>query len=213
MSRAETLGIVLTVISLTVALVTWLYPRDQAAPADPASQSTTAVAEGVSAPGNPPNTPTTATVTPSPEAGGTRLDTLAPVTGRANLVELPRALRGQPGYEHAITIACPTNQSTDRKRSVTYSLLRRYVDLSATVRPYYTAQPDAVTYVTAVSGVKQADDTFTRTVSGRQTTASTGVPQPLQATVDGADELTIEVECESPQGMVVLTDARLTPAR
>jgi len=199
------LGIVTLVVSSTIAIGAWQWPRDPDTPAAPPERT------GAAASGRP--APTTAGVAPAAgNPNSTYLADLGPQSGGANLAALPRALKGKAGYDHPIVVQCPTNQSDDKVRTVTYLLRGRYLDLAATVRPYYTGQPDARTFVTAVSGVRERDGTLTRRTSGTQFAATMASPAPLTAAVDGVEELTLQVQCESPEGVVVLADASLTPA-
>ncbi|MDG4815922.1 hypothetical protein O7628_10435 [Micromonospora sp. WMMD956] len=141
---------------------------------------------------------------------GIHLDALKVQSGGANLVELPRDLADRPGYERAIAITCPQNTSADKHREVTYPILRRYVEISATVRPYFPDDSQAKTYVSVIASVEQSDGTVNRLDRGGQA-AQQGVPARLTADVENADELTLRVRCESPTGLVVLTDALLAP--
>jgi hypothetical protein len=208
-SKAEKIGISLAAVTLVVtsaiALGAWWWPQDPPVPGGPAQAGGLSTTQAASAP----------TTAAAPPASGnpklTYLADLGPPSGGANLAALPRALKGKAGYDHPIVVQCPTNQSDDKVRTVTYLLRGRYLDFAAAVRPYYTGEPDAHTYVTAVSGVKERDGTLTRRTAGSQLGATMAAPAPLAAAVDGVEEFTIQVRCESPQGVVVLTDASLTP--
>jgi hypothetical protein len=208
MRKAEKIGIWLGVITLVVtsaiALGAWFLPQD------PEPRETRRGNAAAAAPTSPESTPTTPAVA-SGNQKVTYLADLSPQSGGANLAAMPRVLKEKAGYERPIVVQCPTNQSDDKVRTVTYLLRGRYLDFTAAVRPYYTAERDAHTYVTAVSGVKERDGTLTLQTAGVQFGATMDAPAPLTATVDGAEELTIKVQCESPQGVVVLTDASLTP--
>lgn len=138
------------------------------------------------------------------------LDTLEVLGGKANLVDLPRTLRGQPGYQRPITITCPRNTSADKYREVTYPLLGRYVDLTTTVRAYLPDDSQAMAYVSVITSTKQADDTVNRLDRGGKATKP-GTPVQLSVDVEKADELTVRVQCESPTGLIVLTETLLTP--
>jgi hypothetical protein len=212
MRRAEKIGIWLGAVTLVatsaIAIGAWWWPQD----AEPAGSGTERTG-AFTTPGPDPAAP--ATTTAAPAAGNpktTYLADLGPQSGGANLATLPRALKGKAGYDRPIVVQCPTNQSDDKMRTVTYPLRGRYLDFAATVRPYYAGEPDTRTYVTAVSGVKERDGTLTRRTAGTQFGATMAVPAPIAAAVDGAEELTIQVQCESPEGVVVLTNASLTPA-
>lgn len=205
-----TIAGVATVLALIISLLAWLYPQP---PADE-SPSGSDRAGGLTSAGpgsvdsRPPATPTAEP--PAPTL--TFLDTLPPQTGGANLGRLPRALAGQPGYDHPVVIQCPSNQSGDKVRVVTYPLRGRYLDFSATVRPYFTAQPDAVSQVFVLAGIRQVDDRVVTVQKGSQLNASMATPAPVTAQVDGAAELTLQVRCESPEGMIILVNAGLTAA-
>ncbi|MFI7577086.1 hypothetical protein [Micromonospora sp. NPDC049497] len=142
-------------------------------------------------------------------AAGVHLDALPVQGGGANLVPLPRALQGRTGYDRAVTISCPRNTNADKNREVVYPLLRRYVDVTTSVRPYFPDDPQAKAYVSATISVRQADGTVNRLDRGGQE-ARQNASAVLSADVEGADELTLRVRCESPTGLVVLTDAWLT---
>jgi hypothetical protein len=212
MRKAEKVGIWLAAVTLSVssaiALGAWLWPMPPQSPEfvtaspGPAAAPSTESVDTV---------PTTAPAAPRHQ-NATYLAELSPQSGGANLAELPRALNGKAGYGHLIVVRCPTNQSDDKVRAVTYPLRGRYLDFSATVRPYDTAVPDGHAYVTAVAGFKERDGTLTRQTAGTQFGATAAGAAPLSATVERAEELTIQVRCESPQGVVVLSDAKLIPA-
>ncbi|MFJ6198151.1 hypothetical protein [Micromonospora sp. NPDC092111] len=144
----------------------------------------------------------------SPAGDGIGLDTLAVEQGGANIVALPRALRGQAGYDRALTISCPRNTAADKHREVVYPLRRRYFDLATIVRPYFPDDPRAAAYVSVLIAVRQSDGTVNRLERGGRE-ARQDAPASLSADVEGADELALRVQCESPTGVVVLTNARL----
>ena len=139
----------------------------------------------------------------------------APEAGADRLVEVPRAIRGQAAYSaHPIAVKCPSNETGHDRSEVTYSLLGHYVQFDATVRPYYPSGSDqqSVTYVTATIGLRQKDGTLVTTDAGDQKRATQTAPGALTAAIDGAEKLTIRVQCDDPGGTIILTDARLTPA-
>ncbi|MFD6756139.1 MULTISPECIES: hypothetical protein [Micromonospora] len=143
-----------------------------------------------------------------PAPSGVPLDTLPVREGGANLVPLPRALADQPGYDRPVSVSCPHNTSADKHREVVYPLLRRYLDLTTTVRPWSPDDPQAKAYVTVFVNVTQADGTIqrlNRAVGGGDPRSAT----PLTAVIEGADELVLRVQCDSPTGIVVLTGSRL----
>ena len=97
---------------------------------------------------------------------------------------------------------------------MTYLLRGRYLRFDATVRPYYPEGSDqqAVTYVTAFAGSRQEDGTLRITEVGSQKRAFSGASAALRAAVEGAEKLTLRVECQNPNGTILLEDARLSAA-
>jgi hypothetical protein len=213
MRKAEKIGLWLGVVTLVVtsviAIGAWWWPQD------PRESATPEQVGGLITRGPGPE-PTTAAPSTTGEAPGnpksTYLADLSPQSGGGNLTVMPRALKGKAGYDHPIVVQCPTNQSDDKVRTVTYLLRGRYLDLAATVRPFYTGEPDARTFVTVVAATRERDGMLTRRTAGTQFAATMAAPARLAAAVDGAEEVTIQVQCEWPQGMVVLADASVTPA-
>lgn len=214
MSRPEKIGVAVAVIGVIVALAAWLFPfqamnggdgsPDQAGtPAgqspSPAPNAADVVGATTQAPGG--------SAAPAPAA--IHLTGLTPLAGRENIVELPRDLRGRPGYEHAVVVSCPSNQSDDKVRTVTYQLRGRYLDFAGTVQPHFGTDREAPARVRAMAGYRERDDTMTREVRGSQFNASMAATAPLEADVERAEELTLQVECGHPDGVVILTDARL----
>ncbi|TDC31693.1 hypothetical protein [Micromonospora sp. KC213] len=143
-------------------------------------------------------------------SAGTLLDTLEVQGGGANLVKLPRALDGRPGYDRSITISCPRNTSADKHREVLYPLLRRYLDLTTTVRPWSPDDPQARAAVTVLTNTNQPDGTVQR-LERRSVVARHDTSTALSVDVEGTDELVLRVGCERPTGVVVLTGTRLAP--
>ncbi|MGW4501840.1 hypothetical protein ACWENR_24915 [Micromonospora sp. NPDC004336] len=196
-------------VSLLVAVLAWQWPRQgpDRLPTPPPSPSqastgttapvTTPAAPGTGAPGDP---------------GRTYLDALTPETGSAYLRPLPRALAGRADLPHPVVLSCPTNDGEDRSRSVSYPLKRRYLDFSATFRAWYPPDddPETAVRISAVVTVREPDDTLTRQPRGSRTTTMTRPVEALSFPVEGADLLTLTVECDLGGGFAVLADAGLT---
>lgn len=206
--RAGVISALVAVLSLPFVVVDAMSGGDTPGPGQPsASPPTTNVSTGT-------GTPTVAPSTrqpPSPgPAGVVYAATLTPVSGA--LAKLPTTLHGQPGYGHPLVIDCPTNQTADKLRNVSFPLTRRYRSFTATVRPYYRLATDrpAAAQVTVLVGTRQVDDTV-RTEQRGQRAATMDAPAPVTADVEGGDELTLRVRCDVPDGVVVLVDAALTP--
>ncbi|WP_097326829.1 hypothetical protein [Paractinoplanes atraurantiacus] len=191
-----------TVLGLVVALLAWLLPKQQQEkPAPATAPATTATTAATKAP-------------PAVEAAVfLDDDRFTPEAGADRLSQIPRAVRSDAAYAtHPIVIGCPSNQTGDQSAEVTYPLRGRYARLDATVRPYYPPGVDqeAVTHVTVLAGVLLKDGTIATSEAGRQKGARPGGAEPLTAGVEGAEKLTVRVECSEPDGTVVLSEARLT---
>jgi hypothetical protein len=205
-------GLVVAVVGVMVALAQWLNPRSPKDGADPAAVSTAGPSAGAS------GSATGGTVSPSstgsaaPQTGPPfdYIDSLERESG--DVAALPRQLKGKPGYDRAIVIACPTNQSSDKTREVTWLLHGRYLDLQATARPYFTADPQSATRVVVVAVTRERDGTLTRRQVGTQADATGRRTGPLSADVAGAEKLTVQVQCYDPRGWIILTDPRVTRA-
>nr|MDT0656468.1 hypothetical protein [Micromonospora sp. DSM 115978] len=203
--RPEWIGITLALAGLLVAVLAWQFPRF----ANDQQPSTTPILDRSAQSAQPP-TNSGESVPPSGHPSAMIfLDTLTVQTGGANLRELPPDLRGAPGYERSIAIACPSNQNADKERSVSYVLRGRYQEFAATVRPHFTSATDSVVYAHALAAQRQRDGTFTWQTTGSQFNALMGRPAPLTANVIDAEELMLRIECEHPDGMVILAGASL----
>ncbi|MET7866736.1 hypothetical protein [Micromonospora taraxaci] len=164
-------------------------------------------------PANPSPGGPTSDVAPSASAPQVvRLDTLAVEAGAVNLGKLPRQLDGRSEYDRPIVIGCPTNSGADKQREVTFKLQRRYIDLTSTVRPFFSAPDDhdGVVLVYALVAIRQTDGTITRVTRGQQFDARMNSPRDLTADIEGADELTLRVQCQYPGGSVILTAATVS---
>lgn len=210
--RATVIGTIAGVLSLVVAIAAWQWPRS---PSDPtgASAPTSAARPALS------STPSGSlpTATAADPAAVEYLDGpgFPAESGGAYLVSVPRAVRDDQDYStHPIAITCPSNETGDQVHDVTYLLQGRYIRFDADVRPYYPPSADArsATYVTALMGKRQRDNALTITEAGKQQRATPSTPQPFSATIEDAEKLTLRVECGDPNGTIILTNARLTPA-
>lgn len=207
------IGIVVSVLGLLVAVGQWLYPHDgsdkpdekvaatvtTSAPVVPASVVATSTAAAA------PITATTAVAAPS----GTPLASLPKEAGA--VAALPRALKGKPGYEDALVIACPSNQSDDKTRTVTLLLNGRYLDLTATVQAYFPDDAKLRASVTAIGMWRERDGTLTdkplsAVAAQGQTTAT------LSGAVDNAEKLRLQIACDLPTGFAIIKGGRLTEA-
>lgn len=200
------LGVLLAAIALVRDVFDWRIggPESEGSSAAPTGSSVAGPAgsAGSGPTGNPPTSASTAV----------RLDTLPVEAGSANLVKLPRQLADRPEYDRAIVVGCPTNSGADKQRDVAFRLQRRFLDLNATVRPYFPSPDDreGVVIVYAQVAIRKADGTISRVTRGQQFDARMSTPRELVADVDGADELVLRVQCQFPGGSVVFTGATVT---
>ncbi|RQX15175.1 hypothetical protein DLJ58_00540 [Micromonospora arida] len=209
--RGAQVAVALTVLGVLIAAAA--LARDvfdwKVGPGRPAASASTPETEPA-APSRANPGPDTST-SPVP-ARSVRLDTLAVEAGAAYLGKLPRQLAGQPEYDRPVVIGCPTNAGADKQRDVTYRLQRRYLDLTSTVRPFFSSddERDGIVLVYAQVAIRQKDGTITRVTRGQQFDARMDNPQKLVADLEGADELTLRVQCKYPGGSVILTDAMVS---
>lgn len=198
------IALILTALGVLVAVLAWLYPRS---PDEP-----TAGTEATVAGGSPAKTTTGRSPGKRPLPGpatSTHLDTLAAQAGGANLVALPRELHDQPGYNRPVIVQCPSNENNDKVREVNYLLRGRYLTFSAMVRPFFATEQDAAAHVSVLAAVRERDGTLTWTARGNQFQAAMDRPAPVTADVEGAQEMSLQVRCEHPEGLIILTDAVL----
>jgi hypothetical protein len=208
-SAAEKVGTALAVIGVLVAVLTWLFPgvvdgSDDPGPATPATQP------GAVRPGGATSTADPRAANPPPASSrSVYLNTVEPLSGKANTTRLPRALQGQAGYDHAIVLGCPSNQSNDKQREVGYPLRARYLDFRTAVRGYSPADPASRAELSVLAGIKQRDGTLAWREAS-QVSATNDITDSLTASVEGADELKLQVRCDDPEGVLILLTPQLT---
>jgi hypothetical protein len=213
--RATVIDTVAGVGSLIVAVVAWQWPQPQPQP-DSGPAGVAAAAPSVAAtPSTRVNDVSSAPVaTPQMPATGARfLTEMDPESGAANLQQLPRAIRAEPRYNsRPVVVTCPSNQTDDQRRDVTYQLHGRYADFAAQVHPYYPKGTDqgSVTIVTLTTEVRQTDGSLLKNDVVTLGAATPEAPKPLTAPIDGAEKITLRVACDNPSGLVALTDARVS---
>lgn len=185
----EVAGLAVAAFGVLVAILAWQLPRDPSPPAG---------AGGVSAPGStPPSTPpgtppstTSTTPTTSTSAGQRYLTELTPASGGGFVQRI--------GGTHSLTMSCPTGESVDFKRSVTYDLPRAgYATLRLTALP--TGERD-----TRVEVRLLVDDA----VRGDQVITA-GDSKPFQTGVAGSGTVELEITCDPKAKSVTFADPTL----
>ena len=97
-----------------------------------------------------------------------------------------------------------------RTADVSFDLFGGYTGLNATVRPVFTVPTDRA-IVRAFAVTKNPDDTVNKRPAG-QAAVRAGSTAPLAGALDDAQQLIIQVQCPSADGLVVVDDGRLTRA-
>lgn len=171
--------------------------------------------------------PTVTSTTPGPQPSTSRsedpprsstalveyLNTVAPKAGRADLAHLPDKLPATVDGRRAVTVHCPSNETGDQENDLTYQLDGAYAALDATVVAVFAGGRDYDSVgVAPVVGVLQRDGTISTTTQNPKTGVTAKSPAPLHVDVRGAHEVTLQVTCSQPDGVVVLADARITRA-
>ncbi|WP_433719981.1 hypothetical protein ACQP2Y_34000 [Actinoplanes sp. CA-051413] len=201
-------GVISAVIAAITALAAggnWAW-QHFSGPDDKAASSTSATTPPAPTAG--PNTsPPGGTTSPAPAAGaGTPLDTLDRIGGA--VVALPDGVTAAD-YSRPMAIECPSNNTGDQTRTLTYELDRRFRTFTATVSGWAeTRDPDPI-QVTVYKKTRQKDDTFSTLEVGGQQAVVNAPGRALSAKVTGADQLLVEVRCQRPDGIVILDAATL----
>ena len=110
-THLQMIAAIITILAAAVSGVIWTVDHLTNEPASTGQSETpraqNPVGQGRGSGSSTQNPAPGAAVTPSTGADKkTFLDSLTPDTGTTNLGPLPRALSGQPGYEHAVTVPC-----------------------------------------------------------------------------------------------------------
>jgi hypothetical protein len=149
--------------------------------------------------------------TPPPAVVAEYLNTVEPKAGHADLGPLPDKLPATVDRRHAVTVRCPSNETGDQEHAVTYQLDGQYAALDTTVVAVFNGGRDYDSVgVAPVVGVLQRDGTIRTDTQNAKTGVTAKTPAPLHVDVSGAQEVTLQVTCSQPDGVVVLADARIT---
>jgi hypothetical protein len=213
LNLAEKIAVVIAPIGIAISLLAWLRPQAAPTPNPQPSVSIPGPTTGNSSPPGLPSSPPPSAA-PPPSWDYLAGSVLSPEAGGDRVVRLPRELRTRDEYtSHPLTVKCPSNQTGDSASEITYDLRGQYLRLDATVRPFYPDPADqrAITHVTVAARYREADGELTTKDVGRQLAAEPGGEADLSAAFDGAQKLVLRVQCSDPDGIIVLTDARLTP--
>jgi hypothetical protein len=137
----------------------------------------------------------------------TYLSTLPAELGGGSVTALPKGMPGPSTYARAVSIRCPGRGQTTE---VGFGLRGDFMALRATVRASFPVPSDKA-LVTAFTVVRETDGTPTKRQVAQHAVPGTAAAA-LATDLDRADQLLIQVRCESADGVVVLDDGRLTRA-
>jgi hypothetical protein len=141
----------------------------------------------------------TSTDQPADAARQVLLSSLFPEKGGQYFGALPHALAGQPAYANAVPMPCPTNDIGDKSHTVTYSLNGRYLSLHAELRPYRSASDES-----QVQYKFSADNGEPQVV-----VLDVNTSQSIDIKLEGIRKLSVEITCQPPGSLAVLTNAYL----
>jgi hypothetical protein len=206
--KAGVISAVLATVTALAAGGNWAW-QQFSGPDDKAVATAATTAPAAPPAGSPTGPPagTAPTAAPTPGAvAGTPLDTLNRTGGA--VVALPDEVTAAD-YSRPLAVECPSNNTGDQTRTLTYDLDRRFRTFTATVSGWAdTRDPDPVR-VTVYKKTRQKDDTFSTLEVGVQQVVVNEPGGALSAKVTGADQLLVEVRCQQPEGIVVLDAATL----
>ncbi|HZM83611.1 MAG TPA: hypothetical protein VFC19_48460 [Candidatus Limnocylindrales bacterium] len=189
------LGIVVTVVGVVADVGSWLGWNPSVGPGEGATGQATPTARTPHGPGA--------------AANLMALADLPVQAGAANLTELPKALRENRAYAGSLVIACPTNQSSDKQRDVTYLLRGRHSGFAAQVQSSFPGGPTLRATLTLIGGFKERDGTITRRELG-SALATAGQWSPISADVELAEELTLQARCDEPGGVLIISGGQVS---
>jgi hypothetical protein len=209
--RALNMGDKAGVISAVIAAVTaiaaggsWAWQQtsgpDGKTPASTPTTPTAAPAANAPLPTAPAGT------APPPVVAGTPLDTVSRIGGE--VAALPDDLT-VADYSRPITVECPSNETGDLTRTLTYDLDRRFRTFTATVSGWAETKNADPVEVRVYTKIRQQDDTFRTVEVGVQQSVVNEPGRALSAKVAGTDQLLVEIGCHRPGGVVILDGAVL----
>lgn len=201
MWRLNVVVLLVTIVGVTVAVLTYLGLR----PSD--------AQKGGAAPGSTVSGTARTSTGPAvvPAGNAVALSDLPLQAGAANLVALPKALRDDAAFAGSLAINCPTNQSNDKSREVTYLLRRQHSEFTARIQSNFPSDPTLRATLTAIGGFKERDGTVTRReLAGAL--APGGQWATFSADVERVEELTLRAQCDEPGGVVIVNGGQVSRA-
>lgn len=138
------------------------------------------------------------------------LTSVAPDRGLTRVTELPAALHSQEGYDNALVISCPTNQTGDQMSEVVYEARNRYGTFAAILRPYRDPADDVRVELQVFSDPLDRDPGAPPPGDQGRFQLAMGQSEAISVTISDAYYLRLRVLCEKPGGYVILANASVT---
>ncbi|MEV6301923.1 NPCBM/NEW2 domain-containing protein [Actinoplanes sp. NPDC051861] len=185
------LGVSVAIAALVIAYFAWIRPHsppgETAAPS-PVPGATNAAAETGALPQHG-SAPATSGAAPTATPPGDALTSLTPVFGGHNVRTTGADL----------TIACPTGQTNDLRRTVEYDLLGKYRSLDVELQVAKARDADTpLQWKVFTDGQLAANHVLKR-----------GTPVPVQVDLTGKQKLRLQVTCQFPDGEMTLRNPTL----
>jgi hypothetical protein len=204
--RRFVLTATLAALGVLVAVLAWRFP------VLPESQDSSDQGDRLSGGGGTAQSATPGTADPAPSRQVRYLNTLTPEEGRRYIAPLPDDLRRSPEHAHTLAMTCPSNETGDKVRELTYPLHQRYLALAGTVTarfPPPASPTEPQVELASIANERQRDGTL-RAIGSESRRATASRPSPITMDLQGAEKLILRISCELPGGVVILADARLT---
>ncbi|MBB5870177.1 hypothetical protein F4553_003556 [Allocatelliglobosispora scoriae] len=158
-------------------------------------------------------TPTgTSAAASAPTDGRTYLSDLRAAIGRERIVAVPKSLAGQPGFEHAFAVRCPSNNTGDMMVEVSYELPRGSTKVGVTLIGYQDKPP--INQLIQLTVFPDAADRLPGApFEGEKAAvqAAVGASSSITANVTDAFYVRLRIECRRPGGTAVVSDAYALP--
>lgn len=192
-----------SIVGAVVGILTFLGAGEDDGTDEPSALS--------GSPSGPKPSPSARPETTQPEPPPEReepLDSLRVITGDEWLVELPSDLAGDPTYDGATVIACPSNTTGETESNVSYDARFRFEEFQARLTAYRAPAEDVPMQLHVFADPEDSESG----ARGGGTPAeivelTAGQSGQISANIASAYFLRLHVECDLPGGLLILTDA------
>lgn len=198
-----------TAVMAAVAVIAYVRPPDSGGRTEQVADPT-AAATASRTPGGPGPTGGPGTIVGDGASEETDLAGLTLISGA--LAELPAELADEPGYERAVVIACPTNETGRRINEIVFETRYLYSTLNADLHAYRDPPDSVLANLWLFSDPQDRDPGAPPPGQTHFEQLRMGATRELRGIEIGESYyLRLRVECEKPGGFVVLTGAALHP--